>query len=251
MEFSSAITEAKKQLRAAKRNHRKNIASLEQQLTDAQTTEKKVEKSFQKAYDEKLLLARIADASLYHDRIEGEDWTIPLNENVSASLRTGRERMELRGKTFDEMIFITITSPKKQVTVKKKLELGLSEDERESDEINAQHFVDAVYNATKNLEELAHKQEQALVELEEESALLEDSKLAVEKAQETLDAAEADTSDIDAAQANLDYLVQCALAVGFDKRGKVPSKHPLAKALAIAIPVALILRFLGVIFLFF
>ena len=249
MEFSSAITEAKKQLRAAKRNHRKDVASLKRQLTEAQDAKKKAEASFRKAYDEKLLLARFADVSLYHDRIEGEDWTIPLTENASASLRTGGERLELGAKTFDEVIFITITSPKKQVTVKKKL--GLSEDERGSDEINAQHFVDAIYNATKNLEELAHKQGQALVELEEESALLEDSKLAVEKAQETLDAAEADTSGIDAAQANLDYLVQCALAAGFDKRGRVPSKHPLAKALAIAIPLALALRLLVVIFLFF
>lgn len=113
MNFSLAITEAKKQLREAKRNHRKNIVSLKHQLTDAQTTEKKAEKSFQEAYDGKLLLARFADTSLYHDRIKGEDWTIPLTENVSASLQTGGERMELGSKAFDEMIFITITSPKK------------------------------------------------------------------------------------------------------------------------------------------
>ena len=251
MEFSSAITEAKKQLRAARRNRRNNVYSLKRQLTEAQETEKKAELSFQKAYDEKLLLARFADASLYHDRIEGEDWAIPLTEDISVSSRIGAELLQSGRTTHsrsEKTIFVTITTPKQQVTVQKRIDQASIEEA--TDEINAQHFVDAVYNATKNIEELARKQEQALAELEEERKLLEDSKCAVEKAQETLDAAEADTSNIDAAQANLDYLVQCALAAGFDKRGKVPSKHPLAKALLIAIPLALALRLLVGYFLF-
>ncbi len=123
MEFSSAITEAKKQLRLAKRNHRKNIASLKEQLTKAQAAEKKAEESYQNAYDEKLLLAKFESASLYHDRIEGENWKIPLTENIFASTRIGGELIQGGNTSRLEnvrTVFITITSPKQQVTVQKK-----------------------------------------------------------------------------------------------------------------------------------
>lgn len=234
MNYVAAIAKKKNTYGEAKRQHRKSLKECNSRLRRAKKLQGDASKNLDEALNEGFVLAKFADAILRYEAIEGEGWTIPLTKDVEASFSIGgtiaygspqclstegstarpHERNAQTGRVNSKTIFLTITSPEKRITIEKKL--GAPEHHAE-EEAAAHHFVDAVYNATKRVDELPKEKEARLDELKSALAAAEKE---VEQAQAALDAAQNDTYDIDTKFSELEALRKEAQSVGLDSSGR-------------------------------
>lgn len=234
MHYAASIKEKEKAYRKAKRQRRKALHDRTLRLEKAKKLQDDASKNLDEALNEGFVLAKFADAILRYEAIEGEGWTIPLTKDVEASFSIGgtiaygspqylstegstarpHERNAQTGRVNSKTIFLTITSPEKRITIEKKL--GAPEHHAE-EEAAAHRFVDAVYNATKRIDELPGEKESRLNELKSALAAAEKE---VEQAQAALDAAQNDTYDIDTKFSELEALRKEAQSVGLDSSGR-------------------------------
>lgn len=250
MSYRKAIKDAKVALKEANRVRTKKVSVCTYNFRKAKKAFAEQEHLFQEAYDKELLIARCAGLSLYPDRITGEGHIHVLSRETGATFNKGGDviyesfgsekssritRADLN-RADTRAIFLTITSPEGRFTVQGKPE----------EEAAAYHFVDAVYNATRRLDELAKEKEEKLAKLQPEFAALDASKALVETARAALQAAEADTASIEAAEQQLAYLQYCAKVAGLDSNGRTAAQRALRWIVPFAVvSAALILLFFG------
>ena len=242
MSYRKAIKDAKVALKEANLARTKKVSICTYNFKKAKKAFAEQEHLFKEAYDKELLIARCGDLSLYADKIVGDGISLSLSPQLSVSLNIGGEIIyntvavtDIR-HTDTRVIFLTFTSPEGRFTVQEKPE----------DEADAYHFVDAVYNTTRRLDELAKEKEEKLAKLQPEFAALDASKALVETARAALQAAEADTASIEAAEQQLAYLQYCAKVAGLDSDGRTAAQRALRWIVPVAVvSVVLILLFFG------
>ena len=156
MSYRKAIKDAKVALKEANLARTKKVSICTYNFKKAKKAFAEQEHLFKEAYDKELLIARCGDLSLYADKIVGDGISLSLSPQLSVSLNRGGEIIyntvavtDIR-HTDTRVIFLTFTSPEGRFTVQEKPE----------DEADAYHFVDAVYNTTRRLDELAKEKEE-------------------------------------------------------------------------------------------
>ena len=236
MNYSEAIKAQKSDLNEARWQRTQRIKACKADLKAAEKELEEARKAIEEAHGKGSVLAEFGGATLHYDRIESAEWTIPLTGDVKASFSVGgaiaygspfgetyvREKGARTGRVNNRIVFITVTSPERQVTIEKKL--GAPEHHAE-EEAAARRFVDAVYNASKHAGELAKERKDTLAALD---SVLRTAEQEADKARAALATAEADTVTIQAASKELERLQKEAQANGFDAFGRTAAQRRLA-----------------------